>query len=574
MSTTEDSQEPGGALEPEGPERMPAKPVFARDVLDPNTWESFFRLTGGSVFYCLSAVLTAYGIVKMLGPALSEGKGFWAALPCILTLHVYELALLGVLVLIVRRQIVDDAVSIAVLIALFLIGTSMALGSVADRDTLNSFYLGLLGAALALEKLYAMKRFTRIPFGILSMPGLWALVACNYLGPVMMARTISINPAHEASRRSVWLLIWLIMLIGAGLVIIEAARAKPRLPAGKNKRVPFLQTPAMVYVFAIIIMIASGIHQYTMAFTFALERALGDFGPVITICALLAIEALRHSGKRFGWTEVAVSCVPLAVIILAVQHKAVLASGELGIGLLCYPPIALALSGLTIAALAAYHRWRRLLYVVFAYGLGIILTAGFSPESPHDLNVNACLATLVIALLIYGAVSRNQNICLVGIFALLPGLCRIENFTTFVADSCGLTLGGALVGVLGLGCVALWLMFGDELRKDVRILGVLCLAGFVFDYLPEYIHWKYLFVLLGAGSLSVALWFRTRDIVLMPILLAPILARLYMAAKHVAHWRLVILGFLLLGAGTAASLFKQRTKNKLDSDSRFDNDSG
>ena len=573
MSIPEKTNATGGELESVPAEPKLTKPIFSCDMLDPNTWKRFFRLTGGSVFYCLSAVFTAYGIVNVLGPTLSEGEGLKAALPCIFTLHVYELALLGVLILIVYRKVVDDAISIAVLIALFLVGTSMALGSVADKDLSASLYLALFGAALAFGKLYSMRRFTRIPFGILSMLGLWALITCNYLGPVIMARTISIDPSEESVRRGVWLLIWLAVLIGAGFVIIEAARARPRPRAAENERVPFLQTSVMVYVFALIIVVASGVHQYTMAFTFALERALGDFVPVITVSTLLALEALRHSGKRFGFTEIAISCVPLAVTMLAIQHKMVLASGQFGLGLMCYPPVALAVSGLAIAALAVFHRWRRLLFVVFAYGLGIILTAGFSPERPHDFNAHSCVITFVIALLVYGTIFRDQNICLAGIITLLLGLSRADGFSSFTASH-GLIEGGALAGVFGLGCMALWLLFGASLHRGVRIVGTLCMAAFVFDYLPDYIHWRYLFVLLGTGLLMGGLWFRTRDFVLMPILCAPFFARLYMVAKHIAHWRLVILGFLLLGAGTVASLFKNPVRDQANADNKSENDSG
>lgn len=55
-----------------------------------------------------------------MGPILSKGGALRESLPCIFTLHVYELALLGVLVLIVTRKVVDDAISVAILTALFL----------------------------------------------------------------------------------------------------------------------------------------------------------------------------------------------------------------------------------------------------------------------------------------------------------------------------------------------------------------------------------------------------------------------------------------------------------------------
>jgi hypothetical protein len=48
-------------------ELQPTKPISSSDILDLDTWKTFFNLTGGSLFYCLSAVFVAYGIVKVMG---------------------------------------------------------------------------------------------------------------------------------------------------------------------------------------------------------------------------------------------------------------------------------------------------------------------------------------------------------------------------------------------------------------------------------------------------------------------------------------------------------------------------
>ncbi|GAI17133.1 unnamed protein product, partial [marine sediment metagenome] len=108
MDIPETTNENG--CEPESELRKPKPPhtISSGDILDLNTWKSFFDLTGGSLLYCLSAVFVAYGIVKVMGPILSDTDSLSSALPCILTLHIYEIALLGVLILIVSRKVVDD----------------------------------------------------------------------------------------------------------------------------------------------------------------------------------------------------------------------------------------------------------------------------------------------------------------------------------------------------------------------------------------------------------------------------------------------------------------------------------
>ena len=537
----------------------PIKPISSGDILDIDTWKRFFRLTGGSVFYCLSAIFVAYGIVKVMGPILSGSNTLKDALPCIFTIHIYEIALLGVLILIVSKKVVDDAISVVILMALFLVGTSIALGSVADKGITPSLIVGLVSVAVAFGKFYSMKRFARIQFGVLSVLGLGLLMTCNYFGPILMARSILIDPSQELARRGLWMFLWVTMLVAASIVLIEAMRGKYQ-QAEQNDRA-FLQSPVMVYVFALILLIATGVHQYSMAFTFALERVFGDFVPLITVATLLLLEILRHLGKRFGYIEILISCVPLAAMLLAINEKTVLASGQLGFGLICYPPVFFALSGLALAAVAIYHRWYQLLVAVFFYGLGVILTAGFSPEHPYDLNTHACVLTLVIALLVYGVIVRNQFSYLAGIVVLCIALAQLDSFSVFVKNL-NLTEVGSLAGICGLGCMAFYLLFGQRLHKVFQIVGALCLAGFVYDYLPEYLHWTYIIALPVTGCLMGLLWFRRKDILAMAILCIPFLIKLYIMAKLLAYWRLVILGFLLLAAGTIASLLKRPTRGR------------
>jgi hypothetical protein len=524
--------------------------------------KKFFQLTGSSIIYCLSAVFTAYGIARLMGPVLSEGETFLDALPCIITLHVYELALLGVLVLIVWKKVVDDAISVAILMALFLIATSIAVGSVADKDISLSLLVGLISVTLAVFKFFSMRRFAGIQFKVLSLTGLFIVIICNYLGPVVLARSVSVAPSDESSRKVLWMYIWLAMLIGVIFVLIEALRGQVREQTEKQEQIPFLHRPVMVYVFALVLTIGSSIHQYSMAFTFALERVIGDFVPVVLVASLLLIEILRHYGRRFGALEIVISCVPLVTMLVAIEEKSVLASGQFGLGLICYPPVFLGLCGIAIGAIAIYHRWYRLLYVVCIYGLGIILTAGFNPEQAHDLNTGVCIASVAFALLIYGIIIRNQFVCISGIIFICAGLSLWDAFSNFTS-SCQITGPGGIAGVFGLGSVALFLLFGSRLHKAIRVIGILCLAGFVFDYLSEQVLWRYLFVLFGTGLLMTVLWFRIRDILVISILWIPLLVRLFIISKRIAYWRFVIVGFLLLGAGTILSLLKHSSKNKI-----------
>jgi hypothetical protein len=176
------------------------------------------------------------------------------------------------------------------------------------------------------------------------------------------------------------------------------------------------------------------------------------------------------------------------------------------------------------------------------------------------LNYHACFATIAIALLVFGIIIRNPYVCLGAIIVLCFGLGLWDTFSKF-AHGCSLTHAGAVAGAAGLGIIAIWLVFGGRLHKVVRVFGTICLAVFVFDYLPEHIHWRYLVVLIGTGLLMAGAWLRTRDAMVTSILWVPFGIRLYMLAKYIGHWRSVILGFLVLAAGAFVSLLKRPGRN-------------
>ncbi|MEN8127838.1 MAG: hypothetical protein ABFR90_08550 [Planctomycetota bacterium] len=541
----------------------PPPPPLLKAPLNIDTIRRFFQVTGGSTLYCISAVLIAYGIVKLLKPVLVGSESIWDALPCLLTLHGYELALLAVLLLIIFKKVVDDAVSLVVLISLFLVGTSIALGSVADMAVKPALYLGLAGLLLALLKLVLMRRFGRIPFSTISIAAITGVMAYNYFGPALMARSVSLNPSDESARRSLWLLLYLLMLIGFLVVWLDALQQK----RSQDSETPFLQSRTMAYLFALIVLFGSGVHQYTMAYAFTLERVSLDYVPVTAMGCLLLIEVLRLSGRRHIIFEVVITCVPGLLILQSIYDQSVLSSGHWGMGLLCYPLVLCAGVGIAVAGLAIIRKSQLLWGVVFAYALGVILTIGFSPEYPHKLNVFSCWVTLVAALLIYGFIVRNTIICFSAIVFLSIGLPLINNFPELM-KSWQLTVPGSMGGVCGIGTVCLYLIFGKKLHRAISIAGGILLAAFIYDYLPAVIHVRYLIVLIAMVLLFIAIWIRTKDVVLMSILAIPVLLRAYVLMKALANWRYIILGFAALAAGAWVSIFKRSLKDKVGTEEK------
>lgn len=171
MDTSETTNDGRGAILVETPATMPPRSIWSQPlgrlgtrVLDnQDAIKDFLSLTGGSILYCLSALSIIYGITQIVGPPLATSNALGDILPCVFVLNGYELALLGVLALIVTwRHVTDDAISLVLLVAVFLIGSGMPLGVVAPSGLDICLGIGVACTVLGLAKLYVLRRFISI----------------------------------------------------------------------------------------------------------------------------------------------------------------------------------------------------------------------------------------------------------------------------------------------------------------------------------------------------------------------------------------------------------------------------
>ena len=64
--------------------------------------------------------------------------------------------------------------------------------------------------------------------------------------------------------------------------------------------------------------------------------------------SLLLIELVRSLPKQYADAEVFLSCVPLALAVLAVPYGLTTVPTAAGMDIICYPPVTLALTGLAL----------------------------------------------------------------------------------------------------------------------------------------------------------------------------------------------------------------------------------
>jgi hypothetical protein len=511
----------------------------------------FLSLTGGSILYCLSALSIVYGITQIIGPPLAKSSALADILPCVAVLNVYELALLAVLVLIVVcRHVTDDAISLVILVGLFLVASGMTLGVVAPSGLNICLAIGFASVILGLGKLYVLRRFVSLRIGVLSAFGLTLILLWNFLASSLMARPIMARTATEELRRSQWLLSWLVVLVGAAGIFIEAASRKYARDGEQDRRPPFLHTRAMAWVFALVLLAAAGFHQYGVAYMFAIDHVYGDFIPLIAVMSLLLLELIRSLAKQYENLEVMIACVPLGLTVFAVPNKMTVIPASIGIEAISYPPVVLGLTGLALLWMGFRRRSGWLGLVAIAYALGVLLTMSRS----HEFNLRLFGGGLIVVLLTIGAILRNVHLCFAGVIAATVGLGTTEILAVF-SKAHDLTTVGAILGIGALGIMAVTFAFGRRTPAAYVLLGTLSAMACIFDYLPKSLQWVDLAVLVVIGSLFAALLWRTRNVAPALVLWIPVFPRAYLLMARMSSWNFVVLSFLLLLLGALMSLF-------------------
>ena len=543
---------------------------LANKVLDnQDAIKHFLSLTGGSILYCLSALSIIYGITQIVGPPLATSNALGDILPCVFVLNGYELALLGVLVLIVTwRHVTDDAISLVLLVAVFLVGSGMTLGVVAPSGLDICLALGITCTVLGLGKLYVLRRFIALRFGGLACLGMALILGWNFLASALMARPMMARTATDEIRRSQWLMAWLVLLVGAGLILAEAIHRKLPLPTDKNRRSAFLYGPAMPLLFFLVLLAAAGLHQYGIAYMFAVDYELGDFIPLLAVGALLGLELMRSLARPWKEAEIVLAAAPLMATLLAVANKATIVTSGLGPGLLWSPPVMLGLTGIVILWLSFHHKWYALFFVAMGYALGVLLVIG----KPHQLNWELGGLGLIALLAAFALMKRNAPLCFATVIAISVGLGMTDTFTRF-AEAHHLPPWDAVCGVAGIGSVLISLAFGPQTPRSITFFGVIALIIFVFSCVPKPLQWADLGLIAMTLIVSAALWFRTREILAALVLWIPIVPKAYRFAAEMSAWSFVALSFLLLFAGAGVSLFcksKGHAEASPQSDGRSD----
>jgi hypothetical protein len=475
-------------------------------------------------------------------------------LPSVFVLNLYEIALLAVLVLIfVKKSAANDSILLLILISIFMIGTGLTLSTICLTAPNLCLFIGIVCVMLGIGKIEVLRRYIKLRIGWLTFAGLGLVLMWNFLASPLMSRAFVVNDCTDEVRRSQWMLSWMVLLAGAALIAADAVKVKASEYAKQTVSRPFIHTHAMVWILSLIILGGACYHQYASGYMFHIPTGGIDYVPLAALVTILSIELLRSLGKKFGFVEIVLACIPFVLTLWAILEKQVTNIGNVRSDIISHPPVMFAAFGIALCALAYLHKQSRLYYAAILYALGVLLTFNYTTAKPWDLNWELFGGGLFVIAMTVGIIRKEPLACFASVVILAAGLSLTDRLAGF-AGAHDMTVGGVVFAIVGIGTIMISLIFGKNTRRVLVVLGAFCVMVAIFDYMPKALQAKDIAISTGSIMMASALWLRTKDFIAAPMLCIPMLPKCVLLWQNMSSWAFVILSFVLLFAGAGASL--------------------
>ena len=516
---------------------------------------------GGSIYYLISAVCILAGVAQILAPVFEQIDAapihMVEKFYCLVALNVYELTLLGVALLILLwKNVTDDAVGLAMLIAAFMVGSAVALDTVAPDFPLPVTLFGLGGFILAHSKLLAATRYIIGRVHWTAHLSLGLLLLWNFGMPAVLSWAQHAEYSNP-QLVNVWYVGWNASLV-FGLVLVGGLLQAPTGSAGENDGgEPFLRRSYMRWIFIGIIFVGSYFHQWALLWSFNLKLQIGDLLPAAGLIAIVGIELLRVYGRDGLVKELAIGGVVAWLVAVVFKLDLYDTTAESTWGLVSYPPLFLLLMAFYfgIDALMRGRVAAEVLMTVFA--TGGVLVFGAQPGTSLPMNVMAAgtVMSMCLALMAIAHQSSILGLSAAAVYSMTTGfdveVIRWAEVQRFESWGWAMLLFGALVQVVY--CIS-----PKRLPWHLAFGGAVCLAFGVWHCFGREVSLWYA-PMVSSLLLLVAMLFvaaRTRDWVLLVPSAGPSGVAMYGKLQERWEWMLILLSFVVLAFGAAMSILK------------------
>ena len=256
-------------------------------------------LLTGSLFYLLSAACILIGLTKILVPIFDAEGQVQEKLWSVGAINLYEVGLLAVLLVVMWRKVYDDAISLAMLVAVFLVASTVTLNVVAAQLPWIVLGLGVAGLGLCIGKLTLICRCVTGRLPMMSLLAVLILMVCNLAMPGIMGY-IQSHQGTNSQLHELWFMGWGWTMVGVLLLTIAMMTGLVEPYWGEVSR-PIIHSKPFRMGFVMLIVIATLGQQWAMQWAFFLKGGLPDLllaWPVLAVMAPATVPAPAPAAAR------------------------------------------------------------------------------------------------------------------------------------------------------------------------------------------------------------------------------------------------------------------------------------
>ncbi len=466
------------------------------------------------------------------------------------TVHLYELALVGVALLLCRFQRGNpDAIGPVILGACFLVGSAVTLDLVSIDRPWWTLVVGAIGLAAAVGKARVLARVGGGSSNGLLLLVLAALVAWNLLWPGVMGLYLHYSKSGLVGA-AWWMPGWIVVLLATALLVIGIVRDDG---VGIERLRPFLRRSSLRWVLGMAIAGCSALHLLVLGYVHSLDVTLGEILPVIALLCLGAVDLRHRAAGRAPALDQALLVIPAILALIAVlrQEHGVLSNPH-ATGAMFTPALVMAGYAAALSCLGrhrAQEDWRWIAGGSAAVGV-LLWGAGANLAS-----FNWAMTTLAVTLgLTVRAWQRNDPEAFAKFLTASATILLIHPQAIFWQVDHGISPIGSLLTVAGSIVLSVALTWSAPRPAVPRLAlwlltaGMLALCGGKGATSAPAVVAAVLLLAVHAGT-----WWRLRDNWCLGSLVLPMAALMPVLMPVNKGWLAVWAAFLLLAAGVAVS---------------------
>ncbi|HCD33650.1 MAG TPA: hypothetical protein DER01_14670 [Phycisphaerales bacterium] len=515
-------------------------------------------LLTGSLFYLLSAASILIGLTKILVPIFDADGQVQEKLWSVGVINLYEVGLLAVLLVVMWRKVYDDAVSLTMLVAVFLVASTVTLNVVAAQLPWIVLGLGVAGLGLCIGKLTLICRCVTGRLPMMSLLGVMILMVGNLAMPGIMGY-IQSHQGTNGQLHELWFMGWWWTMVGVLVLTIAMMTGMIEPFCGEVSR-PIIHSKPFRMGFVMLIVIATIGQQWAMQWAFFLKGGLPDLLLAWPVLAVMGLAYMGWSKRTLDPIQVIGLFVPGVIVILIQLIWDVGSPIKSPWFLLAQPSAVLIISVMLVLVLARRSPWWLLISIACSYGMFIAM---FWPGRVDGIGLSPRQMSWTVTGIMFAiAIGSRHYAAMLGFAASLGVSLLTVPFVLPWWDSGTEHSWMCLILVPAVLC-SVTLCFYRQI-VPLRLTVALLLLGqmivlFMVDSADT--HTAEIGWLVFALGWAITLAGVHRQVLLVIPGLAPMLLLGYMYTQHSPGWQMVAVSFLLLVSGLGVSWHRSRTAN-------------